>query len=144
MKTITAEMLVSKARENGKELTMKQAEKMIAKRASLNDDELTAISGGNIFEDLADWYKKEMEESDCPNSWDGRHKWKKTGATRPGEIFDDLWPDVDIRCQKCGKKVWAKFSNEDSEQLIITSVLDIDVFYSEFLLISHLQKPNIF
>ena len=32
MKTITAEMLVSKAKENGKELTMEQTEKMIAKK----------------------------------------------------------------------------------------------------------------
>ena len=115
MKTITAEMLVSKAKENGKELTIEQAEKMISKRASLSDDQLTAISGGNIFEDIADWYKEGMEESECPNSWDGRHQWKQTGVTRPGSIFGDLWPDVEIRCQKCGKKEWAVFSNDDSE-----------------------------
>ena len=33
MKTITAEMLVAKAKENGKELTIEQAEKMIAKKS---------------------------------------------------------------------------------------------------------------
>ena len=105
MKTITAEMLISKAKENGKELTIEQAEKMIAKKASLSDDELTAISGGNIFDNTAD----------CPNSWDSRHQWKKTGATRPGSIFGDLWPDVEIRCQKCGRKEWALISTDDSE-----------------------------
>ena len=105
MKTITAEMLVSKAKENGKELTIEQAEKMIAKKASLNDDELTTISGGNIF----------GTTPDCPNSWDTRHQWKKTGATRPGSIFGDLWPDVEIRCQRCGKTEWVYFSTVDSE-----------------------------
>ena len=64
MKTITAEMLVSKAKENGKELTMEQAEKMISERASLSDDQLTTISGGNVFDDLADWY----EGADCPKT----------------------------------------------------------------------------
>ena len=108
MKTITSEMLVAKAKENGKELTIEQAEKMIAKRASLSDDQLTAISGGNIFDNTPD----------CPNSWDTRHQWKKTGVTRPGSIFGDLWPDVEIRCQVYGKKEWAVFSNADSEQLI--------------------------
>ena len=115
MKTITAEMLISKAKENGKELTMKQAEKIISERASLSDDQLTTISGGSVFDDIYDWYKKAMEDSDCPNSWDNRHQWKKTGVTRPGKIFGDLWPDVEIRCQKCGKKEWAEYSNEDSE-----------------------------
>ena len=33
MKRITAEMLVAKAKENGKELTMKQAEEMVAKKS---------------------------------------------------------------------------------------------------------------
>jgi len=115
MKTITAEMLVSKAKENGKELTIEQAEKMISKRASLSDDQLTAISGGSVFDEIADWYKEGMEESECPNSYDGGYQWKKTGATRPGSIFGDLWPDVELRCQKCGKKEWASFSTYDSE-----------------------------
>lgn len=118
MKTITAEMLISKAKENGKELTMEQAEKMIAKKASLSDDQLTAISGGNVYDDIADWYKEQIDSLDspeCPNSWDSRHQWKKTGATRPGSIFGDLWPDVELRCQKCGKKEWASFSTYDSE-----------------------------
>ena len=114
MKTITAEMLISKAKENGKELTKEQAEKMISERESLSDDQLTTISGGNVFDDLADWY----ESADCPNTKDKRHQWKKTGATRPGSIFGDLWPDVEIRCQKCGRKEWACISTDDSEQLI--------------------------
>ena len=114
MKTITSEMLVAKAKENGKELTIEQAEKMISKRVSLNDDQLTAISGGNIFDDIADWYK-EGREADCPNTWDSRHQWKQTGATRPGSIFGDLWPDVEIRCQRCGRIEWAVYSNDDSE-----------------------------
>ena len=114
MKTITAEMLVTKAKENGKELTLEQAEKMIAKRASLNDDELTNISGGD-FSDYIDEAIESLGNPECPNSYDGRHQWKKTGATRPGKIFGDLWPDVEIRCQKCGKTEWADFANYDSE-----------------------------
>ena len=110
MKTITAEMLVAKAKENGKELTIEQAEKMIAKKASLNDDELISISGGNISD-----YIDEAISPECPNSWNSYHQWKKTGATRPGSIFGDLWPDVEIRCQKCGKKDWVGFSTVDSE-----------------------------
>ena len=116
MKTITPEMLVSKAKENGKELTMEQAEKMIAKKASLNDDELTAISGGSVFDEIDEAIESFINSSpECPNSYDGRHQWRKTGATRPGSIFGDLWPDVELRCQKCGKKEWASFSTYDSE-----------------------------
>ena len=114
MKTITAEMLVSKAKENGKELTMEQAEKMIAKKASLNDDELTAISGGSIFDDIVEGIES-LGSPECPNSYNGAHQWKKTGNTRPGSIFGDLWPDVELKCQKCGKIDWASFSTYDSE-----------------------------
>ena len=103
MKTITAEMLVAKAKENGKEFTMEQAEKMISERASLSDDQLTAISGGNFVDDIPD----------CPNSWDNRHQWEKTGVARSGSIFGDLWPEVELRCQKCGKKDWVGFSTYD-------------------------------
>ena len=112
MKTITAEMLVSKAKENGKELTIEQAEKMIAKKASLNDDELTNISGGD-FSDYIDEAIKSLKSPECPNSYNGAHQWKKTGNTRPGSIFGDLWPDVELRCQKCGKIDWASFSTYD-------------------------------
>ena len=114
MKTITAEMLVSKAKENGKELTIEQAEKMITKKASLNDDELINISGGD-FSDYVDEAIDSLLGPECPKSYDGHHQWKKTGATRPGKIFGDLWPDVELRCQKCGKKEWADFANYDSE-----------------------------
>lgn len=114
MKKITSEMLVAKAKENGKELTIEQAEKMIAKRASLSDDQLTDISGGNFIDDIFEEYE-EAVKPECPQSWNSRHQWKKTGATRPGSIFGDLWPDVELRCQKCGVKKWASFSTEDSE-----------------------------
>ena len=78
---------------------------MKTKRAPLSDDQLTNISGGNFFDDLPD----------CPNSLDTWHQWKKTGVARSGSIFGDLCPEVELRCQKCGKTVWAKFSNADSE-----------------------------
>ena len=54
-------MLVSKAKENGKELTMKQAKEMIKKASSLNDDELTNISGGNFIDDFIDIYNDAAE-----------------------------------------------------------------------------------
>ena len=67
MKRITAEMLVAKAKENGKELTMKQAEEIVAKKASLNDDELNSISGGNFIDDLTDAVNDYSEkDTPCP------------------------------------------------------------------------------
>ena len=114
MKRITAEMLISKAKENGKELTIEQAKGMIKKASSLNDDELTNISGGSIS-DYIDEAIESLGSPECPNSYDSRHQWKKTGATRPGSIFGDLWPDVELRCQKCGRKEWASFSTYGSE-----------------------------
>ena len=76
MKKITSEMLVAKAKENGKELTIEQAEKMIAKRASLSDDQLTDISGGSFIDDIFEDYEESVKP-ECPNSYDGRHQWKK-------------------------------------------------------------------
>ena len=115
MKRITAEMLVSKAKENGKELTIEQAEKMIAKKASLNDDELTTISGGNFIDDFIDIYLDAQERNvPCKNVWDEKrkgwrnaHKWEKTGKTRPGRFFGDTWPDVEVKCTICGLTGWA-------------------------------------
>ena len=117
MKKITAEMLVSKAKENGKELTIEQAKGMIRQAASLNDDELTTISGGNIFEDFADIYlDAQTINSSCKRTWDdeqkawsNEHKWKKTGKTRPGRFFGDSWPDVEMTCTKCGLTGWTLF-----------------------------------
>ena len=114
MKRITAEMLVSKAKENGKELTIEQAKGMIRQAASLNDDELATISGGSIS-DYIDEAIESLGSPECPNSYTGAHQWKKTGNTRPGSIFGDLWPDVELRCQKCGKIEGAGFSTYDSE-----------------------------
>ena len=108
MKKITAEMLVAKAKENGKELTIEQAEGMIRKAASLNDDELTTISGGGPINKIIAIYDDAMEvHSDCPNTSNKEHEWKKTGVTRPGRFFGDDWPDVQIKCEKCGKTCWS-------------------------------------
>ena len=115
MKRITAEMLVSKAKENGKELTMKQAKEMIKKASSLNDDELTNISGGNFIDDFIDIYNDAAErDTKCKYEWDNarkcwhaEHIWEKTGKTRPGRFFGDDWPDVEVKCRKCGKTGWA-------------------------------------
>ena len=119
MKTITAEMLVEKAKENGKELTIEQAEKMIAKKASLSDDELATISGGNVFGDIVDIYlDAQTRNTSCKRVWDDQqkawsneHKWEKTGKTRPGKFFGDTWPDIEIRCTKCGLTCWALFND---------------------------------
>ena len=63
-------MLVSKAKENGKELTMKQAKEMIKKASSLNDDELTNISGGNFIDDFIDIYNDAAErDTKCKYEW---------------------------------------------------------------------------
>ena len=91
MKTITSEMLVAKARENGKELTMKQAEEMVAKRVSLNDDELNSISGGNFIDDFIDIYNDAAErDTKCKYEWDnarqcwhGEHIWEKPEKPDP-------------------------------------------------------------
>ena len=85
---------------------------MIAKKASLSDDQLTAISGGSIFDEIDETIES-LGSPECPNSYNGAHQWKKTGNTRPGSIFGDLWPDVELRCQKCGKIDWASFSTYD-------------------------------
>ena len=114
MKRITAEMLVSKAKENGKELTIEQAKGMIRKAASLNDDELTAISGGSFIDDFVDIYLEAQERNvPCKMVWDNEHqrwsnvhKWKRTGKTRPGRFFGDDWPDVEVTCTICGLTGW--------------------------------------
>lgn len=117
MTRITAEMLVSKAKENGKELTIEQAEEMITNKASLNDDELTTISGGNFITDIADIYLDAQERNtpckrvwdDEQKAWSNEHKWKKTGKIRAGRFFGDAWPDVEITCTKCGLTCWTLF-----------------------------------
>ncbi len=115
MKRITAEMLVSKAKENGKELTIEQAKGMIRKATSLNDDELTTISGGSFIDDIIDIYNDAADrDTKCIYGWDNvrkcwtdEHAWEKTGKTRPGRFFGDDWPDVEVKCRRCGKTGWA-------------------------------------
>ena len=142
MKKISAEMLITKAKEIGKELTIQQAEEMITKAASLNDDELSAISGGNAIDDLVDIYNDAADRNtDCKYAWDNEkkcwhkdHIWKKTGATRPGRFFGDEWPDVEVRCKKCGKTCWALFSSAFNQLLKnIGADLSINVFKTRHL-----------
>lgn len=90
------------------------ANKNEIKNQSCSDDQLTNVSGGD-FSDFIDEAIDKLIGPECPKSYNGQHQWKKTGATRPGKIFGDLWPDVEIRCQKCGKTEWADFANFDSE-----------------------------
>ena len=93
---ITAEMLVEKAKENGKELTLEQAKQMLFEK--LGDEELDEVAGGAA-----------TPSPKCPQSPIGAHKWEDTGNKKPGQFFGDLWPDVERRCAFCGETMW--FSN---------------------------------
>ena len=93
---VTAEMLVEKAKENGKELTLEQAQAMMLEK--LGDEELDEVAGGD---------KKAY--GSCPKSPTKYHIMKKTGKTSPGEYLGDLWPDVEYGCIYCDKRVWHKY-----------------------------------
>ena len=68
----------------------------------LTDEQLEAISGGNR---TSKTFYKECEEN--PNG--SKHYWVRTGNTRPGSVFGDLWPDTEFRCKWCGKTKWKKW-----------------------------------
>ena len=36
-------------------------------------------------------------------------KMRKTGKTRPGRFFGDLWPDVEMKSSNCGHLEWWGF-----------------------------------
>jgi len=66
----------------------------------LTEEQLQSISGGRSNPGGNGRPK-------CPNSPKrGGHNWVRTGNTRPGSIFGDLWPDKEERCTYCGETQW--------------------------------------
>ena len=61
----------------------------------LTDDQMDAISGG---------HSSGYNLNECSECHKGTMK--KTGKTRPGKIFGDLWPDVERKCNVCGNVEW--------------------------------------
>ena len=61
----------------------------------LTEEQLESISGGN----------DNLGSNQCPADH-GSHSWEKSGKTRPGRIWGDLWPDCEYRCTKCGCTEW--------------------------------------
>ena len=55
----------------------------------LNDEQLEAVSGGGDEEPKIH-----------------THMWVRTGRTRPGAIWGDIWPDEEVRCDVCGITEW--------------------------------------
>ena len=90
---ITAEMLVEKAKKNGKELTLEQAKQMLFEK--LGDEELDEIAGGWTYDPVPECHVTQSN-----------HVWKLTGNKRPGAIFGDWWMDVERKCIKCGEREW--------------------------------------
>lgn len=62
----------------------------------LTGEQLEAISGGNDNLGKRSWCPIDKKE----------HDMKKTGITRPGRIWGDIWPDYEYKCTKCGCAEW--------------------------------------
>ena len=59
----------------------------------LTDEQLQSIAGGFI-------------QTPCDRTPKRTHKWKRTGKTRPGRLFGDVWPDHEVQCIYCGLLDW--------------------------------------
>ena len=57
----------------------------------LTDEQMDSIAAG----------KKKRSGCDA-----GFHNWERTGKTRPGSVWGDIWPDHEVRCTECGKVEW--------------------------------------
>lgn len=102
-----------------KDLTKEQIEK--AKACKTREEKLAFLKKYNI--EIPDELLNEVaggnditaaecpDVNDCPNSPSAFniHEWKRTGRYRPAEIFGDLWPDYEERCEYCGRTHWKKF-----------------------------------
>ncbi len=68
---------------------------------SLNDTDMEKIAGGipKVGAEQAN-----VTDYDCPAG--GPHAYVYTGREKPGDIIT-IWPDKEMVCKKCGKKIWA-------------------------------------
>ena len=95
------------------ELTPELMEK--AKRCETREERMAFIEENDIelsdeqLESIAGGVKIQITVDHCSGSDDGRHKWERTGRTRPATWFRDLWPDKEERCTNCGKERWVKY-----------------------------------
>ena len=64
----------------------------------LTDEQLESVAGGR-FE--LPW---ELACQENPNGKD--HVWVRTGRTKPGDIFGDLWRSKEEQCQYCRETRW--------------------------------------
>lgn len=62
----------------------------------LTPDQMEAISGGN---------NNILCSNVCPVD-QRSHNFVKSGRTKPGTIWGDVWPDYEYRCTKCGVTEW--------------------------------------
>ena len=69
----------------------------------LTDEQMEALSGGGGTPQNGE--KARDAKYTCSKCKKGTMQ--KTGKTRPGKIFGDLWPDVEMKCNACGfTKFW--------------------------------------
>ena len=93
--------------EKAKTCTTREEKLAFLKEYSIElpDDLLDEVSGGS---DATHCISDGV--NDCPNSPSAfnTHEWERTGRTKPGEIFGELWPDHEERCVYCGALQWSK------------------------------------
>ena len=66
----------------------------------LSDEQMEALSGGNKLKN----HVKKTRKGNCPKCKSGMLE--RTGRTKPGKIFGDLWPDQERKCTCCGFTDW--------------------------------------
>ena len=64
----------------------------------LTDEQMEALSGGG---EVINTFGKGIQCKSCKRGF-----FRKTGNTRPGKIFGDLWPDIERKCNYCGITKW--------------------------------------
>ena len=64
----------------------------------LTDEQMEALSGGG---EVINTFGKGIQCKSCKKGF-----FRKTGNTRPGKIFGDLWPDIERKCNYCGITKW--------------------------------------
>ena len=74
----------------------------------LTADQLSTIAGGFNPGVPTDTSSKPYDE--CPNNPGKSCDYTiKTGRKRPGDIFGNLWPDVEYKCKWCEKTKFLNF-----------------------------------
>ena len=61
------------------------------------------VAGGIPYESVNENLAKEEV---CPLG--GGHDYQYTGKEKPGDIIS-FWPDREMMCTKCHKKIWSNF-----------------------------------